>query len=87
MAHCLVDLLSRLSDATAGQTKLHLPCRVLPVRGRRGLVEWLQSVGDLLRVVVGSGLGYGSHAWQRCFLFLAVLPACWEVVVGGQQSP
>lgn len=84
MAHCSVDRLSRLSGATAAQTKSH-PAE-LPALGRRGLVGWLQTVDGLLRVVVESGLVYGSHAWRRCSLFLAVLPACWELVTGGQQS-
>lgn len=84
MAHCSGDRLSRLLGATVGQTKPHLA--ELPALGRRGLVEWLQTVDDLLRVVEESGLVYGSHALQRCSLFLAVLPACWGLVTGAQQS-
>lgn len=55
--------------------------------GRMGLVEWLRTVGDLLQVFAESGPVYGSHAWQRCFLFLAVLPICWGLVAVVQQSP
>lgn len=69
----------------AGRTKLHL--WELPALERTELAEWLQTVDDLLRVVAVSGLVYGSHVWQRCFPFLAVLPAYLGLVVGGQQSP
>lgn len=84
MEHCSIDRWSRLSDAMAGHTKRHLSR--LRALGRKGLVEWWQTVGDLLRVVVGLGLVYASRALQRCSLLLVVLPTCWGLVVGGRQS-